>query len=63
MTAVEFLLINIKPFKYKRNEEISHIIDIIEASRQMEKQQIIDAYQCQTLLTGEQYYQKTFKKK
>ena len=63
MTAVEFLLINIEPFKYKRNEEISQIIDIIEASRQMEKQQIIDAYESKTVLTGNQYYQETFKNK
>jgi len=63
MTAVEFLVINIKPFKYKRNEEISHIIDIIELARQMEKKQIIDAFDSTRILTAEQYYQKTFKNK
>ena len=63
MTAVEFLSINIEPFKYKRNEEISHIIDIIELARQMEKQQIMDAYDSQRVLTAEQYYQETFKNK
>ena len=44
MTAVEFLMLNIFPFEKRTNEQISHIITILEQAKEMEKQQIIDAH-------------------
>jgi hypothetical protein len=68
MTAVEWL--ESKIF----GDEIFSLSKVLEQAKEMEKQQIIDAHGNQTkksggisnatyILTGEQYYNETFKKK
>lgn len=44
MTAVQFLLINMQPFKNRTQEEISQIITLIEIANKMEIEQIKEAY-------------------
>ena len=60
-TAVEWLIeiFNITNFK------LSHHTLIIEQAKEMEKEQIIDAYETShiSMMTAEQYYNETFNKK
>jgi len=68
MTAVEWLIEQLIP-----KDQHEGIIDIIEEAQEMEKQQIIDAYDLGSLSemqypnpktiieNGEQYYNQTFK--
>jgi hypothetical protein len=57
-TAVEWLMNEI----YRMNRKVS-IFDLIEQAKEMEKQQIIDAYETShiSMMTSEQYYKETFK--
>lgn len=71
MTAVEWLqykLNNVKPDEFCSIETIK---EWVEQSKEMERQQIIDAHGIKTisinkymskLITGEQYYNETYKK-
>ena len=77
-TATEFLLINLlnrfpKEMEYLFELDKNLIEDILKQAKEMEKQQITDAHGNQTkkfggisnhtyILTGEEYYNKTFKK-
>jgi hypothetical protein len=61
MTAVEWLYNQIE-------NEGKCIYEVMEQAKEMEKQQIIDAYetelyQYKTEISGEQYYNQTFKTK
>lgn len=63
MTAVEFLseqmrLTNIEGLRFK-------LWDAIEQAKEMEKQQIVDAYETShiSMMNAEQYYNETFKNK
>ena len=60
-TAVEWL---IEIFKIT-NVKLSHHTLIIEQAKEMEKEQIIDAYETShiSMMTAEQYYNETFNKK
>ena len=57
-TAVEWLL---SMLDY--NEKMLGIKEIIEHAKEMEKEQVIDAYKTShiSMMTAEQYYNKTFK--
>jgi len=57
-TAVEWLINELIP-----KDQHEGIMDIIEEAKEMEKQQIIDAYQTShiSMMTAEQYYNETFK--
>lgn len=63
-TAVEWMVE--KLFKPMDNPPIENVSDIIEQSKELEKQQIIDAVNSQRQLgwdeKGEQYYTETFNK-
>ena len=60
-TAVEWL---IEIFNIT-NVKLSHHKLIIEQAKEMEKEQIIDAYETShiSMMTAEQYYNETFNKK
>ena len=60
-TAVEWL---IEMFNIT-NVKLSHHTLIIEQAKEMEKEQIIDAYETShiSMMTAEQYYNETFNKK
>lgn len=60
-TAVEWL---IEIFNIT-NVKLSHHTLIIEQAKEMEKEQIIDAYETShiSMMTAEQYYNETFNKK
>jgi hypothetical protein len=58
MTATEWL-INAMENPHKHNN--INWENIKEQAKEMEKQQIIEAYESKTVLTGNQYYQETFK--
>ena len=60
-TAVEWL---IEIFNIT-NVKLSHHTLIIEQAKEMEKEQIIDAYEPShiSMMTAEQYYNETFNKK
>ena len=60
-TAVEWL---IEIFNIT-NVKLSHHTLIIEQAKEMEKEQIIDAYETShiSMMTAEQYYKETFNKK
>jgi hypothetical protein len=57
-TTVEWLINELIP-----KDQHEGIMDIIEEAKEMEKQQIIDAYQTShiSMMTAEQYYNETFK--
>jgi hypothetical protein len=57
MTATEWLIKELTKIPFVK------LKDVFEKAKEMEKQQIIDAYESQKLLTGNQYYQETFKNK
>jgi serine/threonine protein phosphatase PrpC len=72
-TAVEWLAEQITTVKWKMSD-VTDRNSIIEQAKEMEKQQIIEAHGNQTkksggitnhtyILTGEQYYNETFKNK
>ena len=60
-TAVDWL---IEMFNIT-NVKLSHHTLIIEQAKEMEKEQIIDAYETShiSMMTAEQYYNETFNKK
>ena len=63
-TAVEWLVANID-WQLLRNTK-THYNMIVEKAKEMEKQQIIDAYTHERFLlkiTAEQYYNETYKNK
>ena len=47
------------------NKQASDITDFIEQAKEMEKEQIIDAYETShiSMMSAEQYYNETFNKK
>jgi hypothetical protein len=55
MTATEWLIKELTKIPFVK------LKDVFEKAKEMEKQQIINAYESKTLLTGNQYYQETFK--
>jgi len=66
MTAVEWLAEELTLPEYGDNPQ--WVQDAIEQAKEMEKEQIIDAYetelyQYKTEISGEQYYNETFKTK
>ncbi len=61
-TAVEYLYINLLDNPMS-NEDVIYNINILEQAKEMEKQQIIEAYNKSVPFKfGEQYYNETFKK-
>jgi hypothetical protein len=55
MTATEWLIKELTKIPFVK------LKDVFEKAKEMEKQQIIDAYESKSVLTGNQYYQETFK--
>jgi hypothetical protein len=60
MTAVEWFAGEIKGGKLITNQKFE---ELLQQAKEMEKQQIIDAYKTShiSMMTAEQYYNKTFK--
>lgn len=58
MTAVEWLYKKL----HKENYIYEDMSEFLKEAKEMEKQQIIDAYNKISMDTPEQYYNKTFKK-
>ena len=60
-TAVEWLVEKLELDMYQDLDD--NTIKIIDQAKEMEKQQVIDAYQTShiSMMTAEQYYNETFK--
>jgi hypothetical protein len=63
-TAIEWLEEHIKNVNWI-DKELSERMDIIQQAKEMEKEQIIDAYQTShiSMMTAEQYYNENYKNK
>jgi hypothetical protein len=61
LTAVEWLAKNLKDFPHVKHSQLFR--DLVQQAKEMEKQQIIDAFNSYPIMVvdAEQYYNETFK--